>query len=535
MVKYYFGLLIVLIVSCKGPENNKTVHGASLGSFFDFFSAEEKAAPIDSLYVASFEEENLKSFYRKFSFNTVWDDKLLRDEALLELEKAGSEGLNPEEYNLEYLKNFENRFDSLPDTEKIDYDVQLTRNVLKYIIHINKGRVDPYSLYDDWDLGKKELDESRVLEMCITEKKFKTIIDDKKPKFPLYQQLKEALAKLKNTEDKYTETIDLTEKFSFNTASKSMPLVKRKLILWGDLKRKDTLLTKVYDKETQAAVKRFQKRHGLAADGVIGKGTLEALNFSRNQRMEQIIVNMERLRWMPDDPGSHYILVNIPDFHMTVYKDKDSVFGKRVVVGKPDRKTPVLASKVTNIVLNPNWTVPPTILKEDVFPAAAKSRSTFARKGLHILDSKNREVSASKWRPEDAKRYRYVQNPSGNNALGYLKVNFNNKYAVYLHDTNHRNYFKYDYRALSSGCVRVEKPLELGEYILNDTANWSLPKIENYTVKSKKLVTKTIEIKDDIRVYLIYNTGWFERNQLQFREDIYCMDADLYSKLQYGL
>ena len=134
---------------------------------------------------------------------------------------------------------------------------------------------------------------------------------------------------------------------------------------------------------------------------------------------------------------------------------------------------------------------------------------------------------------EDAKRYKYVQNPSKNNSLGYMKINFNNKYAVYLHDTNHRNYFKYDYRALSSGCVRVENPLELGKYLLNDEENWSTEKIEEVTKNAKKLKTTSIDLEEDIYVHFLYNTTWIENNVLQFREDIYCLDADLYSKLRY--
>ena len=305
------------------------------------------------------------------------------------------------------------------------------------------------------------------------------------------------------------------------------------MIYWGDLKRKDSALTKVYDKETQAAVKHFQKRHGLRADGVIGKGTIEALNYSRNQRIEQVIVNLERLRWLPNNLGNHYILVNLPNYYLTVYKDNDSILSHKVVVGKDSRKTPLLSSKLTNIILNPNWTVPPTILKEDVFPEAVRSRSAFSRRGLHIFDSRNREVSPWKWKMADAKRYKYVQNPSKNNSLGFMKINFSNKYAVYLHDTNHRNYFKYDYRALSSGCVRVENPLELGKYLLNDEENWSMEKIEEATKNAKKLKTTSIDLEEDIYVHFLYNTAWIENNVLQFREDIYCLDADLYSKLRY--
>jgi murein L,D-transpeptidase YcbB/YkuD len=149
------------------------------------------------------------------------------------------------------------------------------------------------------------------------------------------------------------------------------------------------------------------------------------------------------------------------------------------------------------------------------------------------MDYKNNIISPYKWKLADAKRYKYVQNPSGNNALGYIKVNFPNKYSVYLHDTNHRNDFGKKYRALSSGCVRIEKPLELGAYILNDTVNWNLEKIKEVTVNSKKTSTKSINLTEELYIYFNYITTWTEKNELQFREDIYCLDADLYSKLRY--
>jgi len=218
---------------------------------------------------------------------------------------------------------------------------------------------------------------------------------------------------------------------------------------------------------------------------------------------------------------------------LTVYKDNDSLFSNKIVIGKDTRKTPLLSSKLTNIILNPNWTVPPTILKEDVFPEALKSRSAFSRKGLHIFDSKNREISASNWRMSDAKKYRYVQNPSKNNSLGLMKINFNNNYAVYLHDTNHRDYFKKNFRALSSGCVRVEHPLELAEHIINDSLDWNLEKIHEVTTNAKTLKTTSIDIVESIFVHFIYTTSWMENNLLQFREDMYCLDAELFAKLRY--
>lgn len=530
MGKIYSFFLFIFFISCQERTVNTTA-SASLVDFFGFLK--EDKIKIDSTLILSYNDTILKAFYKKKNYEVAWDSKENRDFVLNELTKSDQEGLNPNDYYIQYLNRFETKYDSLTQSELITYDIQLTRSVQKYISNLNKGKVNPYQLYDDWDLGRKTIDAGTVLYDCFDKNDFSEIIEKQKPQLKTYQQLKLALKKLQEFPDISYEPLDIREKFKPNTSSKSIVNIKRKLIYWGDLKQKDSALTKLYDKETQTAVKQFQKRHGLKPDGVIGKGTIEALNYSKNQRIEQVIVNMERLRWLPNDLGKHYILVNLPSYYLTVYKDNDSILSHKVVVGKDSRKTPLLSSKLTNIILNPNWTVPPTILKEDVFPEAMRSKSAFSRKGLHILDSKNREVSASNWKMSDAKRYRYVQNPSRNNSLGYMKINFNNNYAVYLHDTNHRDYFKYDYRALSSGCVRVENPLELGAYLLNDSENWSIEKINELTKDAKQLKTKTINMTEDIYVHFIYNTSWIENDQLQFREDIYCLDADLYSKLRY--
>jgi murein L,D-transpeptidase YcbB/YkuD len=338
---------------------------------------------------------------------------------------------------------------------------------------------------------------------------------------------------------------------------------------WNDMKEKDTLLSTIYDKKTQDAMKTFQARHGLKPDAVIGRSTIEALNYSRNQRIEQIVVNMERWRWFAHDFGKHYLLINIPDYSIVAVKENDTTQIQKVVVGKETRRTPVLESKVSNINLNPNWTVPPTILKEDIYPEAEKNKGIFRKKGLIILDRKNNEVNPWTWTMEDANKYKYVQNPSRNNSLGSMKINFPNKYSVYLHDTNHRDFFSFSYRSLSSGCVRLEKPLEMAAYIINDTTKWSLKRIKDTTdikyylklqrkkqieidKKNAKLLAKNpdlviekkvfakpelktivIKVTDEIYIHQLYWTAWETNGILNFSEDIYCLDSNLYSKLRY--
>jgi murein L,D-transpeptidase YcbB/YkuD len=339
-------------------------------------------------------------------------------------------------------------------------------------------------------------------------------------------------------------------------------------MFWKDLKFKDTI-TGVYDKETREAMKKFQLRHGLYPDGIIGRATIDALNYTKNMRTEQVISNLERWRWFSADFGTNYLLINIPDYQLIAIKNKDTIQKQKVVVGKDSRRTPVLESKISNINLNPNWTVPPTILKEDIYPEAIKDPSVFRKKGLKIYDKNKNEVNPWSWKIEDAYKYKYVQAPSKNNSLGSMKINFPNKFSVYLHDTNHRNYFKYYYRALSSGCVRLEKPLEMAEYLIDDVEKWDLQTItdttdiKHYTKlqklkevklaqKNAKLLAKNpqliiepkkfpkpelktivIPIENDVFIHQLYWTAWEENGELRFREDIYCLDHDVFAKLRY--
>jgi murein L,D-transpeptidase YcbB/YkuD len=221
-------------------------------------------------------------------------------------------------------------------------------------------------------------------------------------------------------------------------------------------------------------------------------------------------------------------LINIPDYSLSFVKNRDTIDTHRIIVGKASRSTPILSSKLSYVVFNPTWTLPPTILKEDVIPAATKNRSYFANKNITIYEGSNK-VSADDWIPSKGRSYRYVQSPGANNSLGLVKIMFPNRFSVYLHDTNSRGYFGREMRSLSSGCVRVQNPFELTEKLLHDSINWSKQKIDSVLVASK---TKNVNFKQDIYLHILYWTAWSDGNKLQFRDDIYKLDAALYDKLR---
>ncbi|MBC7525157.1 MAG: L,D-transpeptidase family protein [Flavobacterium sp.] len=566
MNKFYFLILFVVIWSCRRNSFQDSYANTSLVTEISIFNSTK--LPIDSILINNFKNQDLKLFYKNYSNQTVWDSKSQREYILSEISNAGNEGLEPEDYEYKKLKLYEDIYENLQDSSLVKYDLLLTKNLQLYTSHICKGKLDPRKLYDNWDLKTTTVDVNKILFDAISNDKLASEIEKCKPNHLIYKKLKQCLKILNSFPKDSVPYITIKDKLLPNKKNKAVIALKKRLMYWHDLANKDTL-TNIYDKETQDAVKVFQQRHGLKPDAVIGKSTVEALNFSRNQRLEQVIVNMERWRWFSRDFGNHYLLINIPDYSVVAIKDKDTTQTQRVVVGKESRPTPILDSKISNINLNPNWTVPPTILKEDIYPEAIKNKGVFRQKGLTIFDKNNNEVNPSTWNIDDANKYKYVQNPSRNNSLGSMKINFLNKYSVYLHDTNHRNFFAFTYRSLSSGCVRLEKPLEMATYIINDTTKWSLQRIKDttdishyYKLKQKKeealakknakllakyplliiekktfakpeLKTIYIKINEDIFIHQLYWTAWETNGKLQFREDIYCLDSNLYSKLRY--
>jgi murein L,D-transpeptidase YcbB/YkuD len=470
----------------------------------------------------------LFAFYRQNSFKTVWSKAELRKAAATAVSGADADGLDPKDYNLNQLQKFEKKINSLSEREMVEYDILLTLSLRKYLDHLLTGKLNPKELYRNWDL-RPQADVNTVLSVAIAKDSLVETIEESIPSDLTYRSLRLALQIVSDfPKDRCKEIFTDDVKITYKDTNNSILDIKTRLVYWKDLERPDSM-TNVYDKRMLTAVKKFQARHGLAADGVIGKGTVAAMNFSRDDRKAQIIANLERWRWFPRDLGDHYFIINIPGYILHVVKDGDTIESKRVVVGKLERMTPVLSSKFSEIIVNPTWTIPPTIIREDLTPAATLDRNYFQYMAITIYNWKNEIISPEQWKPEKAKSYRYVQSPGDFNALGNVKFNFPSRYLVYLHDTNHKDYFVKNKRSLSSGCVRVEDPLPLAEYMLNDDKNWNLEKI--YEVISTKETTR-IKLKEKIGIHQWYWTAWSENNELIFRDDVYNLDVALYNKLR---
>jgi murein L,D-transpeptidase YcbB/YkuD len=278
------------------------------------------------------------------------------------------------------------------------------------------------------------------------------------------------------------------------------------LLVLGDLKEGKDTSSNQYD-SLIPAVMNFQKRHGLKDDGVIGNSMIKELNVPVHKRIEQIMVNMERTRWLPIDVRGRYLAVNIPEFVLHAYYDDSLLWNMNVVVGKDVYKTVIFAGKISAIVFSPYWNVTPNILKQEILPGIQKDKSYLEKHHMEMLGNTVR------------------QKPGPWNSLGAVKFLFPNSHNIYLHDTPSKSLFQENKRAFSHGCIRVAEPQKLAMYLLNDNNNWPEDKIAQ-AMNSRK--EQFVAVKEPMPVYITYFTAWVDRQgQLNFREDIYNRDPEL--------
>ena len=514
--------IIIHLISCEQKVQSKIVQLPKIE-----ITEAGKIIPIDSAKIAKIKDSSVIAFYQANQNKTFWIIDPSRKNIVALFNNVQEDGLFPKDFDLKKIQNSEENLSNLSNSELADYDILLTENLSRYVQKVSKGNINPNKLYSNWDLKENKINVKNLLLNFQKKDSFDFAVNAASPNHIVYKRLKNAL-KIINALPKYDfKNIEIKNKIVLNDTNDAIIEVKKKLIYWKDLKPLDTI-TPIFDKATELAVKKFQMRHGLATDAVISGGTIDALNFTKEQRRKQIVANMERWRWYPREFEPEYLIINIPDYTLRVVKNADTVRVHKVIIGRPSRKTPVLSSKLTHLIFNPTWTVPPTILRKDIVPAAIKNRNYFRSKNITIYDSNNRVVSPWKWNSRKAKSYRYVQSPGEENSLGLVKFMFPNRFTIYLHDTNTKGFFEKDVRALSSGCIRVQNPFELTEYVLDDPKKWNLEKIFEAINTNK---TSQIPIKKEIYIHILYWTAWSENNILQFRDDLYTLDMDLYNKL----
>ncbi|UYW00678.1 L,D-transpeptidase family protein [Flavobacterium agricola] len=527
MKKSFIALLVLLgFVSCKKEIKSP------IELITEIFKTESPVA-LDSTQLKT-KYPTVFDFYKNNNFKTVWFEKNNRKAFIDFVKQLDEDGLNPIDYNLEIIQSVQKPFDSLSEAELMDLDAQLTAGFIKAANHLHNGKINPNTFYSDWEIKQTNTQADKLLNQALKKQKIAFVLDSLRPKNRIYARLRESLKAYKNQNTDTTKAINqkivADKKIVLEDSTSAILAIKNRLAYLNFYQNSDSL-SAVYTTDLEDAVKAFQKTHNLTPDGIIGSSTIKALNHNKDYRKKQIIANLERFRWYPDSLGTNYVMVNIPEFRLWFVQDGDTVVTKKIIVGKEARKTAILSSKFSDIVFNPTWTVPPTILKKDLTPAASKDLSYFSRNKIKIYKD-GAVVDPEDWNPKHASQYRYVQDPGSHNSLGLIKFNFPNNHAVYLHDTNHKSGFGRDGRDLSSGCIRVNEPFDLATIIfeVDGNKNMTKAKMDELIAEGK---TKSIRVKNPIYVHQFYWTvSLNENNEIQFNEDIYNLDIALYQALQ---
>jgi murein L,D-transpeptidase YcbB/YkuD len=478
--------------------------------------------------------EVVRAFYEARGFRPVWTSNERMAELIAAVEDSRHDGLEPSDYRLARLRD--SAAIQIDDPAALAArDLVFTESLATLIRHLRHGKVDPNSLYSIWNFSAPAdpLEQALQLHTVVESGALRAAIAQQAPQLQRYQQLKVALGQHRAIEAAGGwPRIGAGPTLRRGDRDARVTALRARLRASGDLDGAPEPAADRFDDRLAAAVARFQERHGLGADGAVGKDALEALNVSVEDRIAQIRVNLERLRWVAGDFGPDHLLVDVAGFKAELRLANQPVWSTRVVVGRPSRETPSLLDSVQHLVLNPKWVVPPTILREDVIPGMRRNPAYLSSHRLRLVDRSGRTVdpSAIDWGSQGGGfPYQVVQSPGANGSLGQIKFALANRYAIYLHDTPSRSLFKRPARAYSSGCVRVENPQELALLLLDDPERWTA---ETLTAAIGTGKTRTVPVGRDMPVMLLYYTAEADvGGAVSFRKDIYSRDARVLAAL----
>lgn len=480
----------------------------------------------------------LTRFYTENNYQPLWlnQTKLTPNgnKLIAAIKLIFEQGLLPDDYHLNQLKDLNKGIEM-----SAEYDILLSDAYLLLSSHLLNGKVNPTFLKKEWLVIEKDFNHFGLLSRIKNNESVDLILNALKPKNNNYEKLKQWLKKLTGLPQISWDPLALKPAIKFNMSDSRVPLIREKLLFWGDFASVDPFQivdselvdaeivnTETYDSALFEAIKKFQIRHGLDTDGIIGKQTLEALNLTVDDHIKKITVNLERLRWQKNVVSENRIEVNIAEFYLRVFLSNQLVMKKPVIVGRNFRKTPVFDDQLKYLVFNPTWTVPQRLINEDKLPEIIKNPDYLSNMEFILYEVGTSTVVDPKsidWSTVTKRNfpYRMVQSPGDKNALGQVKFMFPNSFDVYLHDTPARELFNKSDRAFSSGCIRVKDPIDLAELLLKGQ---SVERSEiDDILKSKQ--TKTIYLTQPIPISLEYWTTWVdETNTLIVRNDLYGRD-----------
>ena len=490
----------------------------------------------------------LPAFYETRGYEPVWLSDTRPSAAarriLREIARSEAEGLRPTDYHQEPIRRLIEQLDGPQAGSQTgpqiiaaaDLELLLSDAFLVLGSHYLAGHVDPTTVTTEWVANRRNVDMAAVLAAASATDDPGSALRALLPAQPGYARLRDALARYRAIRARGGwSPVAAGPVLRAGDVGPRVEALQDRLTAGGDLEAgADTV--GVFGPATEAAVRRAQRRHGLDADGVAGPATLAALNEPVDARIRQVALNMERWRWLPQELGERHVLVNIANFELDVVESGREVMTMRVAVGRPYRKTPVFSDRITHLVLSPYWHVPPNLAVRDKLPEIKRQGVTwFGRNNMKVFrgwgtNAAEIDPATVDWSRLSASSfpYRLRQEPGPGNALGRVKFMFPNAFNVYLHDTPGREVFASTERAFSSGCIRVENPVELALYLIGDQG-WTRESIQR-VVDAR--VERTVTLATPVPVHLLYWTAWADADgTLHFRRDIYDRDPALAAAL----
>lgn len=547
-MKKYLNLLFLLVL----------IHGCNSCNQKSRSTAKEE--PVmenpDSAYIMNFIDqhpqfasyrEKILNFYRNRNFRLAWSNN---GEFVAQTDMFVNVIENIEEYGLEkdtilafqirdsilYLKELPKPWNNHLIKLQKNIDLVLTAEYFKTAPKLYQGMIDPISEDSiQWNIEPKKISYTQLLDSILSGKTNSNPFIHNNNLHPQLVKLKNILVHYRDIEKKGgwpVIPVNAQQLSKGDTGTLVRYLAKR-LQITNDIENYDTIHP-VFNSYLEQGLKRFQKRHGLKESGKVDSLTMAYLNITVESKLKQILVNMERWRWIPQPLDENYILVNIPDYTLTVYRNGKPFESMKIIVGKTGSNTVIFQGKIKYVVVNPYWNIPKSIAVEEILPQLKKDTGYLRKHQIEVGRKWNFKAvnqDTINWKNVTEEKFDYTlrQRPGDKNPLGRIKFLFPNQYSIYLHDTPNYQLFSENYRGFSHGCIRVEKPVDLADYLIGKNAFKKRKIIYELLISGKN---ESITLDTPISVYILYFTVWVDQNgDPQFRDDFYGHDRKLAQRL----
>lgn len=475
------------------------------GNFLDSNSHIFDSSKINEFYVKNpalnLVRNSVETFYAKRNYSFAWFiNGELSEQANILLNRIVYINDHDINYEAPYLERYKKIMNEYEKDSVVENELMITSQYFYFSKTVLTGINENDSKSTAWFIPRQKIDYTNLLNEVILNKKDRINL----VLYPLHDKLLENLKKysLLEKNNNWQKIIGTQKKILIGDTAEIIKNVRLRLFLLGDIEENNE--SNVMDVALGNAIKKFQERNGLKIDGLIGKNFITEINVPLSERIETLLVNIERCKWIPNETSREHIIINIPEFTLTAYNKEEIIFKCKVVVGKSTNKTIIFKGDMKYIVFSPYWNIPESIIRKEILPQIQKDPN--------YLDKNNMEWNGGKIR----------QRPGEGNALGRVKFVFPNAYNIYLHDTPSKHLFEEEKRTFSHGCIRISEPVKMIQYLLKNDSSWQNEQIHQAMYSGYE---KHVKLKKSIPVYIVYFTAFVdEKGSLNFRKDIYNRD-----------